>query len=86
MKFQKEFALLKEAGRSAVSMRKVITMKAAKDSAFEIGIDPAGHVSYAKHVKKSITGQRKTITTSNLLALDVRELLGYYDGMMGRWR
>ena len=77
MKFQKEFALLKEAG-SALSMRKVITMKANKDSAFEIGIDPMGQVSYAKHVKKSITGQRKTVTTSNLLPLDIHELLGYW--------
>jgi hypothetical protein len=78
MKFQKEFALLKEAGRSALSMRKVMKFQVNKDSAFEIGINPMGHVSYAKHTKKGMVGQRKTITSCNLLPLDIHELLGYW--------
>lgn len=78
MKFQKEFALLKEAGRGALSMRKVMKFQVSKGSTFETGINPVGQVSYAKHVKKSTIGQRKTTTTCQLSDLDIKELLGYW--------
>ena len=76
MKFQKEFAELKEGGIDAgLSGRHVHLFNIAKGKRFEIGTDDYGNPTYAKHVKKLAVNGRVTVTTTKLLPIEVKILM-----------